>query len=366
MLQLAAGGAILALFLLVGVMARVDRQSDPGSHAAASPREEDRGSTPTVTPVSLDGFEPAYLELHRSGELARRAEQLWQIMEACHVCPRKCLVNRLAGERGFCGAPGTRLIIASAFRHYGEERPLVGRGGSGTIFFSNCNLRCRFCQNYEISILGRGNEKSIEELADMMLHLQSIGCQNINVVTPTHYTPHIVKALDIAAGRGLRLPVVWNTSGWERFEIVRMLDGVVDIYLPDVKYFDAEEAGTYSAGAASYPEVTRRAVLEMQRQVGTARPAEDGMIYRGLMIRHLVMPDDVGGSERVVEWIASQLPSDTYVNIMAQYTPRFQAFEFPRIARRVTSEEYGRVVDRARELGLTQLDVASVNWLSEE
>jgi putative pyruvate formate lyase activating enzyme len=197
----------------------------------------------------------------------------------------------------------------------------------------------------------------------MMLHLQSIGCHNINVVTPTHYSPHIVKALDIAAGRGLRLPVVWNTSGWERLEILKLLDGIVDIYLPDIKYYGSEEADTYSSGAHSYPELTRQAVLEMQRQVGTARPGDDGLIHRGLMIRHLVMPNDVGGSEQIMEWIAAELPHDTYVNVMAQYTPFYKAFELPRIARRITPEEYTRVVERARELGLTQLDVASLRWL---
>lgn len=198
-----------------------------------------------------------------------------------------------------------------------------------------------------------------------MLHLQSIGCRNINVVTPTHYSPHIVKALDLAAGGGLRLPVVWNTSGWERLEIIRLLDGIVDIYLPDIKYHDGEEAGTYSSGAYDYPERTRQAVLEMHKQVGTARPGEDGLIDRGLMIRHLVMPDSVSGSKRVMEWIADALPPDTYVNIMAQYTPHYKAFEHPRIARRVSGEEYRSVVERARELGLTRLDLQAVHWLHE-
>lgn len=361
-LKVAGGSAILVLFFLIGAMARVERPTSAGSSEAdvAPP------GSPAAAPVSAVDFEPAYLDLHRSGELTRRARQLWRIMESCRLCPRRCGVDRLGGERGFCRAPGTTLVVASAFPHFGEERPLVGGGGSGTIFLSHCNLRCSFCQNHEISVLGRGAERSIEELADTMLHLQSIGCHNINFVTPTHYSPHIVKALDIAAGRGLRLPIVWNTSGWERLEIVEMLDGIVDIYLPDVKYHDGEVAATYSSGAKSYPELTRQAVLEMQRQVGTARPADDGIIYRGLMIRHLVMPDDVSGSERVMEWIASELPADTYVNIMAQYTPQYKAFEFPRIARRVTAEEYNRVVDHARELGLTRLDVASVRWLPGE
>jgi len=358
MIKVASATAILVVFLLIGVMARVSGDDPPAAHEAPYRRTDH-------TQEAGGNFEPAYLDLHRSGELARRAERLWQIMASCRLCPRQCLVNRLEGERGFCQAPGARLVTAAAHPHFGEERPLVGRGGSGTIFFTHCNLRCLFCQNYEISILGRGRETSIEELADTMLHLQRIGCSNINVVTPTHYSPHIVKALDIAAGKGLRLPVVWNTSGWERIAILKLLDGIVDIYLPDIKYHESEEAATYSSGASSYPELTRRAVLEMQRQVGTARPAEDGMIYRGLMIRHLVMPDSVSGSEQVMKWIAAELPHDTYVNIMAQYTPRYKAFEHPRIARRVTAEEYSRVVDRARELGLTQLDIQALHWLQQ-
>ncbi|MFP4567250.1 MAG: radical SAM protein [Spirochaetaceae bacterium] len=349
-LRAVAGVGILMLFFIVGTGAHL-HVKEP----SAPPEADDAGDVA----VSVNDFEPAYLALHRSGELARRADRLWDMLEACRLCPRECGVNRLAGERGFCRAPGDELVVASVQPHFGEERPLVGRGGSGTIFFSHCNLRCLFCQNYQISIEGRGRTRSIEELAQMMLHLQRIGCHNINVVTPTHYSAHIVKALDIAAGRGLRLPVVWNTSGWERLEIVQLLDGIVDIYLPDIKYSEGGEAATYSSAAADYPETTRRAVLEMQRQVGTARPAEDGLIYRGLMIRHLVMPDSVGGSQQVMEWIAENLPADTYVNIMAQYTPQYKAFEHPRIARRVTTEEYTRVVDRARELGLTQLDVAS-------
>lgn len=358
-LKAVAGSAILVFFLVVGVRARVSFNQPSLSPDPLTPPY----SSARFTPVSSSDFEPAYLELHRSGELERRGEQLWKIMESCRLCPRECGVNRLEGDRGFCQAPGTELVVASAVPHFGEERPLVGRGGSGTIFMSHCNLRCLFCQNYEISIVGRGQTQSIEDLAELMLQLQRIGCHNINIVTPTHYTPHVVKALDIAAARGLRLPLLWNTSGWERVEVISRLDGIVDIYLPDIKYFRSEEAGTYSSGAYSYPEMTRKAVPEMQRQVGTARPAEDGIIYRGLMIRHLVMPNNVSGSEEVMEWIAAELPLDTYVNIMAQYTPHYKAFELPRISRRVTYEEYYSVVEKARELGLSRLDIASLHWL---
>jgi putative pyruvate formate lyase activating enzyme len=301
-------------------------------------------------------FEPAYLALHRSGELRRRGEGLWQLMESCSLCPRGCGARRLAGEEGFCKA-SSQLVIAAYHPHFGEERPLVGRGGSGTVFFSNCNLRCVFCINWEISQGGMGEARSVEDLADMMMYLQGIGCVNINIVTPTHYSAHIVLALDSAAAKGLRLPLVYNTCGWERLEVLRRLDGIVDIYLPDCKYAESEMAAKYSSGAGSYPEVTRAALLEMNRQVGVARPAEDGLMYRGLMIRHLVMPNSVSGSKEVIDWIAENLPKDTYVNIMSQYRPMYKAFDYPEIARRVTRAEYREVVEHAWRVGLTNLDI---------
>ena len=321
---------------------------------AASPTE-----TPTTVEEAADmdsGFEPAYLELYRTGELKERADTLWAVMESCQLCPRRCRVNRLEGMSGFCHAPGATLVVSSFHPHYGEERPLVGNGGSGTIFLTHCNLRCVFCQNWTISQLGRGYETEIEELATMMLLLQETGCHNINLVTPTHYSAPILKALDIAAEAGLRLPIVYNTSGWERLEILELLDGIVDIYLPDFKYWDSEMSARYSSGAESYPEMAREAILEMHRQVGVARPAQDGIMQRGLMIRHLVMPNNTGGSEEIMEWIAENLPNDTYVNIMAQYHPVYKAYDYPEISRRILREEYIAVVERAQELGLTNLD----------
>ncbi len=255
-------------------------------------------------------FEPAYMKLHRSGELKKRGEELWSILESCELCPRQCRVNRLEGKEGFCHAT-SQLEISSYNPHFGEERPLVGRGGSGTIFLTNCGLRCVFCINGDISHRGIGWEKTIVDMADMMLSLQKMGCLNINTVTPTHYSPHILLALDIAAGKGLRLPLVYNTCGWERLEIVKMLDGIVDIYLPDFKYSDGGMAAKYSADAAKYPEVTQAALIEMNRQVGVARPADNGIMYRGLMIRHLVMPNGVSGTPKVIVWIAANLPKDT-------------------------------------------------------
>ncbi|MEW6658842.1 MAG: radical SAM protein [Thermodesulfobacteriota bacterium] len=301
-------------------------------------------------------FEPAYLKLHKMGELQKRSEKLWALMESCQLCPRKCGDNRLKGMSGTCRAPGARLIVSTYHPHFGEEKPLVGKGGSGTIFFSHCNLRCVFCQNWTISHLGRGSEKNIDALAGMMLRLQEQGCHNINLVTPTHYSPHILKALDVAAAKGLRLPVVYNTSGWERLEILSLLDEIVDIYLPDFKYWDSAMSARYSAGAESYPETTREAILEMNRQVGMAKSINQGIMQRGLIIRHLVMPNNTGGSEQIMEWIAENLPKDTYVNIMPQYTPAYRAYNYPEISRRITNKEYYKVVQRAKDIGLTNLD----------
>lgn len=301
-------------------------------------------------------FEPGYLELHRRGELKRRARSLWDIMVRCELCPRECVVARQRGREGFCGAT-SRLVISSAHPHFGEERSLVGEGGSGTVFFSHCALRCVFCINWEISHAGRGRPRRIRDLADMMLRLQERGCHNVNVVTPSHYSPHILYALDIAASEGLRLPLVYNTCGYERLKVLKILDGVVDIYLPDLKYSDGSMAKRYSAGALDYPVVARAALLEMQRQVGVAKPGPDGLMRRGLMVRHLVMPNNVGGSKDVVRWIAGHLPKETYLNIMSQYRPMHKARMYPKISRRITREEYREVVDAARKAGLTNLDV---------
>jgi len=315
----------------------------PGCSAATRPpapddaRRPDKGGARSAAargePAGL--LDPSYVRLHGSGELRRRAERLWSLMESCELCPRTCGAARLSGDRGFCGADA-KLEIAAFHPHFGEERPLVGTGGSGTVFLSHCGLRCVFCINWEISQGGRGEVRGIGEMAAMMLRLQQIGCHNVNVVTPTHYAAHVLLALDAAAAKGLRLPLVYNTCGWERLEILELLDGVVDIYLPDFKYSDGAMAAKYSSGAQSYPEVTGEALLEMNRQVGVARPAADGLIHRGLMIRHLVMPGGVSGSEAVIDWIAQHLPKDTYFNIMSQYRPAYRAGDYPEIARRLT------------------------------
>ena len=315
--------------------------------------------TPTKTASHRSSFEPRYLELHRSGELKRRGEILWEMMNICDICPRECENHRLDGQKGDCGST-SELEIASFNPHFGEEEPLVGDGGSGTIFFSHCSLRCVFCINWQISMGGRGKKRNIGELSAMMIRLQEIGCKNINVVTPTHYLPHILLALDKAAGRGLRIPLVYNTSGYEKVETLKMLDGVVDIYLPDFKYFDGKMAGRYSSEAKDYPERARSALLEMHRQVGAAKPTEDGLMYKGLMIRHLVLPNGVSGTKNVIEWVTSHLPKDTYFHLMSQYQPTYKADEYPRINRRINYGEYREAVKHAHRMGLTNVNVQDV------
>lgn len=303
-----------------------------------------------------ENLEPGYLKLHRTGELKQRGEQLWNLMENCSLCPRMCGANKLKGERGFCGA-NSRLEISSYHPHFGEEQPLVGKGGSGTIFLTHCPLRCVFCINWEVSQGGQGTRKSIDDMADMMLNLQKLGCHNINFVTPTHYSPHILMAVDIAAAKGLKLPLVYNTFGWERTEILKILDGVIDIYLPDFKYSNGDMASKYSSGAGTYPEITKKALLEMHFQVGVAKQAGDGLMGRGLMIRHLVMPGNIDNAKGVIDWVAQNLPKDTYLNLMSQYTPVYKARNHPEINRRITISEYREVVDYARSAKLTNLDI---------
>ena len=303
----------------------------------------------------VSAFEPAYLKLFKEGKLKERAELLYDSLECCKLCPRECSVNRLEGQKGHCNA-SSELVVSSFNPHFGEEKPLVGRSGSGTIFFAHCSMHCVFCINWEISQSGIGSVVSTEELSGMMLKLQLMGCNNINVVTPTHYLPHILLALDVAAGKGLRLPVVYNTCGWEKLEMLRLLDGVVDIYLPDFKYADSEMSTRYSS-ADTYPEFAKKAIKEMNRQVGVALPDSDGIIRHGLMIRHLVMPNNIGGTGKVVDWIAENLPLNTYVNLMSQYTPMYKANEYPLINRRLTRKEYADAVSRAKSAGLTNLEI---------
>lgn len=302
---------------------------------------------------------PAYGTLEREGKLAERVDQARSIFEECRLCPRQCGVNRMDGEQGFCKAP-LKAVINAVQPHFGEELSLVGQNGSGTIFFSNCNLRCVFCQNWPISIKGEGRAVEDEDLAQMMMFLQKIGCHNVNLVTPTHVMPNILNATRIAFKKGLRIPLVYNTSGYERLDIIKMLDGIVDIYLPDIKYMDGDMAAKYSSGARDYPEVATAAVLEMNRQVGVHQVDKRGIARRGLMIRHLVMPNQVAGTQKFVKWVAENLPHNTYINIMAQYHVDYKAFEYPQISRGITIREFLEAMDWAKEYGLTRLDPQSV------
>ena len=324
------------------------------------------GSSLLLSPVLLHAGQrneirwiPAYEKLEMEGKLAQRIKQAYAIFENCQLCPRKCGVNRQKGEKGFCRAP-VKPVIFSYHPHFGEEMSLVGEKGSGTIFFSNCNLRCVFCQNWPIAHEGKGKEVQDEDLADRMLHLQKMGCHNINLVTPTHVMPNILNATRIALKKGLHLPLMYNTSGYEPLEILKMLEGIVDIYKPDMKYMDGEKAAKYSAGASDYPEVTKKAIVEMHRQVGVLKLDKRGMAIRGVIIRHLVMPNRVAGTEKFVKWMAETLPKSTYVNIMAQYRVEYKAYDYPEIARGITAQEFLEAMDSAEKYGLTNLDPQSI------
>ncbi|MDY6789888.1 MAG: radical SAM protein [Thermodesulfobacteriota bacterium] len=303
---------------------------------------------------------PAYGQLEQEGKLAQRIEQAYSIFEQCELCPRRCGVNRQKGELGFCRAPA-KLVVYSASPHFGEEISLVGKNGSGTIFFSNCNLRCVFCQNWPISHKGYGREMTDKDLAGIMMLLQKIGCHNINLVTPTHVMPNILNAVRMAFKKGLRIPLVYNTSGYERVEILKMLDGIVDIYLPDMKFMDTDYAEIYLGGASDYPDMAKKAIMEMNRQVGKHMVDSQGIAFQGLMIRHLVMPNQVAGTKKFVQWVAENLPKSTYVNIMHQYSVEFKAFDYPKIARRITVEEYLQAMKSAEKCGLTKLDPRSID-----
>lgn len=299
--------------------------------------------------------EPGYLRLAREGRLSKRIERLSAFYQECHLCPRDCRVNRTAGEKGVCQA-GAKAKISSAFAHFGEERPLVGKGGSGTVFFSHCGLRCVFCQNYSISIDGEGVEVSDERLAETMVRVQEFGCHNINLVTPTHFVPSIVKALPRAIELGLRVPLAYNTSGYETLEVLGLLDGIVDIYLPDLKYMDPGPAAMYSSGAYSYPYYARRAVKEMHRQVGELETDGRGVAVRGVILRHLVMPNQVSGTEAFLQFVAREISPRTYVNLMSQYRPEHKAKDYPEISRRLTRKEWAEALEWAKRYGLSRLN----------
>ncbi len=296
-------------------------------------------------------FEAGYLQLLRSGELKRRVAEAYARLEACDLCARECGVNRRLSAEGAGCHTGERALVSSYGPHFGEETPLVGRGGSGTIFFAWCNLRCQYCQNYEISQAGMGHEVEPEELARMMLSLQDQGCHNINFVSPSHVVPQILAGLLIAAQAGLRLPLVYNTGGFDSIKTLALLDGVVDIYMPDMKYADAGVARRYS-GIRDYPAVNQAAVSEMHRQVGDLATDGRGVAQRGLLVRHLVLPEGLAGTAETIRFLRDQVSPDTYINVMAQYRPCYRASEHPPLDRGITSEEYAKAVRLAQEAGL--------------
>jgi len=296
-------------------------------------------------------FAPAYLRLLDEGELARRVEAARRRLADCDLCARYCFVDRRATIEGAACRTGERARVASYGAHHGEEDPLRGSRGSGTIFFSWCSLRCAFCQNWDISQKGVGREVEPAEIADMMLELQRRGCHNINLVTPSHVVAQIIAAVHDAAEHGLRLPLVYNSGGYDSPEALALLDGIIDIYMPDVKYGDSVPARRYSR-VRNYVEANRVAVREMHRQVGDLVLDEDGIALRGLLVRHLVLPDDIAGTERVLEFLAEEISRETYVNLMDQYRPCHRAGEYPELDRPLTEAEYGDALAAAERAGL--------------
>ncbi len=292
--------------------------------------------------------------------LARSRSELWErvrsaeaLFRECSLCPRNCGVERTAGETGFCKT-GDKPFVSSWGTHFGEERPLVGRLGSGTIFFSRCNLGCIFCQNWTISHRGEGEEISFERLAGIMLDLQKAGCHNINLVTPTHQMPMVLHSLAIAVERGLSIPIVYNCGGYESVKALNLLDGIIDIYMPDFKYSDPDMALKYSK-AKDYPQTAKAALKEMHAQVGDLVMDERGIAVRGLLVRHLVLPGGIAGTGEVVRFIAEEISRETYINIMDQYYPCYKASDYPPINRRITGKEYAEAIKMAARAGLRRI-----------
>jgi putative pyruvate formate lyase activating enzyme len=284
---------------------------------------------------------------------ADRLAQGYNLLSPCRLCPRRCGVDRLAGQVGFCGV-GRTALVSSAGPHFGEESCLVGAGGSGTIFLAGCNLGCIFCQNYDISHLRHGQPASPQHIADLMLALARTGCENINFVTPTHVAPHLVEAVQLARAKGLTLPIVWNCGGYESLETLRFVEGSVDIYMPDAKYAHADPASRFSA-APDYPQVAHAALKEMHRQVGDL-VLHNGVATRGLLVRHLVLPNNLAGTQDVIDFLADDISPDTYVNVMGQYRPEFHASDHPELARRPTPDEIAQARRYAARRGLRLAD----------
>lgn len=297
---------------------------------------------------------PSYIRLYEKGELSKRIETALKTLESCSICPRECGVNRLEGEEGYCKT-GRLCKVASFNTHFGEEAPLVGNYGSGTIFLSSCNLLCSFCQNYDISHLNDGIKLEPGQIAAMMIQLQDRGCHNINFVTPTHVVPQILEALPNAIESGLNIPLVYNSGGYDKKESIEMLDDIFDIYMPDFKFWDNKWAKLY-CDAQEYREYAVSSIREMHRQVGDLIIDEDGIAERGLLIRHLVMPEKIAGTKDVMEYLADNISKNTYVNVMDQYRPCGRVHEDKSIGRRLTAIEYKKAVETAKRAGLNRLD----------
>jgi putative pyruvate formate lyase activating enzyme len=302
----------------------------------------------------MPNFKPLYISSVERGLLKKKIEKAYDVLKSCVLCPRRCAVDRLSGDTGICKT-GRRAWVSSYNPHFGEEEPLVGRHGSGTIFFTHCNLLCLFCQNFDISHQGHGQKVSDDELAGIMLALQNQGCHNINFVTPSHVVPQILSAVEIAAEHGLSVPLVFNTGGYDRVDTLKLLDGVFDIYMPDFKFWDPQIAES-ACRAGDYPEVARKALLEMHRQVGDLQVDEEGIARRGLLIRHLVLPEGLAGTRKIMRFIAQRLSPDSYVNIMPQYRPCGRAAEVKGLNSNLTTEGFQLAVQAAKEEGITRLD----------
>ncbi len=293
--------------------------------------------------------EPTYLNLHKKGVIKKRIDKLKAIIKDCHLCPHNCRVNRLKGETGVCKSD-SRLKVASYGPHFGEEAPLVGTKGSGTIFFSNCSLQCVYCQNYDISQKGQGQYMDPKDVADIMLNLQKRGCHNINLVTPTHMIYGIIKAVDKAVEQGLRLPLVYNTGGYDSVKTLKLLDGIIDIYMPDIKYADNQLAKKYS-NAPDYFDIVKKAVIEMHKQVDDIEII-DGIAQKGLLARHLVLPENISGTEKIIDFVAKQISKNTYFNLMKQYYPSYKADQHTSLNQRINNRKYELLRSYAKQKGL--------------
>ncbi|MCI0519771.1 MAG: radical SAM protein [Chloroflexi bacterium] len=307
-----------------------------------------------------EAFRPAYLDLLASGELERRVQIARRGLDRCIACGWECGVERSAGKLGVCRA-GVRARVSSYGAHMGEEAPLSGRRGSGTVFFSGCNLRCQYCQNEIISQRMMGDELSAEELAGIFLELQSLGCHNLNLVSPSHVVSPILEAVWLAAQNGLRLPIVYNSGGYDALCALGWLDGVVDIYMPDMKYASAQTARYYSK-IPNYPLVNQAAVREMHRQVGDLKLGADGLAKRGLLVRHLVLPHSLAGTAEIARFVAEEISPHTALNVMAQYHPSFNARQFPRLNRRITTQEYQEALEAVCAAGLQPMEAPNLAY----